>query len=1538
MPLNVPRSSTHGGQEGSNSVRLYSTTSEVRKSCSIVLQDNHVELAGRPDATLFLSGTGKAQVPRSGSKDNASRGLSSREPAEHTKGIENALSHRESGLTNDTDTKKAKGTGMKKGSNEGLFFPKRHLSFDTTLKQRGQIHLQSADLFDNFSPVQKERGRWKPTVSDVYSMETSIQMVPVEAPELPQYDAEELRTLYPKTFGMPCLEIHPSPNDLSPEVNGFCSRRPLRVGIVLSGGPAPGGHNVISGLFDYIKSHHPESQMFGFMGGLDGVFQAKYRVVSAELMDRFRNQGGFDMLWSGRGRINNAEDLRIAQQVCSDLGIQGLVIVGGDGSLSNAARLAEYFAEHLPSCSVIGVPKTIDGDLQNPWIETSFGFDTAAKTYSEVIGNLCTDVTTGQQAYHFVRVMGRSASHLVLECALQTRPNLVFVGEEVEANNVSLKMIVDEIVDLIIARKAKGKAFGIVLVPEGLIEFIPEIKCLISELNTLMTDANAEEPNQPVVDQVAAQLQDPVAQSVWKFLPESIQEQLLLDRESTGYIQVARIATERLLKLLVENELQRRDVWTTDMICMPHYFGYEGRCAMPSNFDANYCYSLGHTAGCLIEHEKNGYVSVTRHLDQHPTLWTPAAIPFTRIMHIKMNSDKTTFPAVTRQLVDLKGQLFKVFCQVRDCWKLLDYYRCPGPIQFEGPVADIANYTVALPTKEKLLGGIVFSEQSSDNGEDAQRCRKLGSLSHLQKQRLQDRPDLPALCQDVHARAVAASQYLPKDPFTQRQILSYYPYLCNGNQFNLQEVIQDRNTAPVHPGLRVAVVLLSRQSPGVTNVLWGVHERLKLVGGRCFGFYGSDGLLSGRYLEITDDNLELHLNQGGMELLGRATVHSLLAPENQEKARITCEKLYLNGLVIVGSSLAMTEATLTAEYFLTRGCRTAVVGVPATGSNNLAHELIETNIGFDTSSKLYASLIGNVLTDAASMPKYWHFVRLMGRQPSNEVLECALQTHPNVVIIAEEYGAANKTLCDVVMDIADVVVKRAHMGKNFGSVLIPDGLLSHLPNMNALMNELASLVREAERSGRLKELQQQLENIEEYGYNYSPSRVGVTPVDDFTTNWTSCITPWSMALFKSLPKFIRKELTQVDMGEMRFTLIETELLLSQMVQQELERRKKQGNFNGKFSAVCHFFGYQGRSAMPSRFDAQLAFAYGHLAAICVESGLTGYCCTIRGLCGDKKDWKLGAVPLNSMLMFTAQQDSGYAGPYRGNQSDVPIIPSAEVNLNGKAYRWLRAAVGQWQLQDRFCNPGPVQFYGKASHFYHRMLHEEQAEYFNMLRHVQLCSRILRDTCSFGVDENFLKVVYANLNALLVLRFHPDDLMNALPAFVDIQKYDAWQQSTGQRPEVWRTEPDHPVTGAMLPDNLSADKLERRASTKASRAFSPGISEDPRAPSPGSGNITPGDTASVKPRGSAPDVGLLSHALRSRSTLPASQPSSGALSTPDIYLSLQEIKDNLPLDSSAETTTRLGTLRHCEISDAGWGDQPGVEAYPRSTTGSTGQPQ
>eukprot|EP01071_Lankesteria_metandrocarpae_P009273 Lankesteria_metandrocarpae@DN5171_c3_g1_i1.p1 len=348
------------------------------------------------------------------------------------------------------------------------------IKWNESSTQKHCAHLQSADLFEGFSPVQKQRQLWKPTLPDAFMSDDGFVLLEssTEGEGLVQKDAAKLKEMHPRTFGLPYLKIAACTGDLlQPNKNTQSPQQPLRVGLILSGGPAPGGHNVISGVYDYIKQRHGESILYGFLAGLDGLFDLRYKVVDDESMHRFRNQGGFDMLWSGRGRVSGREDLEKAVIVCKKLDLHGLIIVGGDGSNSNAALLSEYFAEHLQTCAVIGVPKTIDGDLRNVCVETSFGFDTAAKTYSELIGNLCVDVMTTRRNYHFVRVMGRSASHLVLECALQTRPNLFFVGEEIKENKTSLVKIVDEIVSLVVDRNKQGKRYGVVLIPEGLIEF-----------------------------------------------------------------------------------------------------------------------------------------------------------------------------------------------------------------------------------------------------------------------------------------------------------------------------------------------------------------------------------------------------------------------------------------------------------------------------------------------------------------------------------------------------------------------------------------------------------------------------------------------------------------------------------------------------------------------------------------------------------------------------------------------------------------------------------------------------------------------------------------------------------------------------------------------------------------------------------------------------------------------------------------------------------------------------------------------------------
>lgn len=1242
-------------------------------------------------------------------------------------------------------------------------------------EQRSRTHLHSADLFDRTSPVQKARQKWRcvlPTALDspyhsLVSGDDVQQRVATlfQTPPLAQTEEvkKKLRAFFPATHGMDYVEIVPDASP-SPAAEGSASLpltprgRVIRLGIVLSGGPAPGGHNVIAGLHDYVKSQHPDSMVFGFMGGLDGVLTKKYKVITDENMSQYRNQGGFDMLWSGRGKVNGEEDLERAKEVCESLELQGLVLVGGDGSNSNAALIAEYFQQHLPSCAMVGVPKTIDGDLKSPLIQTSFGFDTAAKTYSELIGNLCTDVNSSQTTYHFVRVMGRSASHLVLECAMQTRPNLLFIGEEVDHRNMSLADIVGQTADLVLQRKESGKLYGIILLPEGLIEFIPEMKILLEELNAVLAEHN----NKFSPDKLKR------SRSVWDYLPELIQEQLLMDREATGYIQVAKIATERLLILLLETELQKRGHDPDQWCFMPHYFGYEGRCAMPSNFDANYCYSLGCAAGVLAEQRKNGYMSVVRNLDQHPTLWTPAGVPFTKMMCVKQDAQGKEFPAIIRSLVDLEGPLFKVLCEVRDVWRLNDLYRVPGPIQFDGVTADEPCFTVVVPTADDLLSG--SDPRANIICSRGLVMKELGSYSSLQQQRLLYLPSLPPICRDKKARARPSKQVLCRDPYTQRQVLMHYPYLANSSLFFLHDVAHDKYIPPLGFGLRVGLVFISRQSPGVANVLWGLHERLKLVQGKCIAFFGLNGVVEKKFIEVEDADLELFRNQGGCELTGRSTSHSLGSRVMQEKVRKTCEDMALDGLIIPGSAFAMSEAALLAEYFLAKQCRTSVIGIPATGSNNLSGELIETCIGFDSSTKVYASLIGNVLTDAASMPKYWHFVRLMGRQPSHEVLECALQTHPNLVIIAEEYGAADKTLLHVVQDIADVVCQRAEMGRNFGTVLIPDALLMHLPNMKILLAELRSILKEASAKGEMKKAQQQLNNVESWDS------------DNNSNGWQRRLTPWSAALFRSFPKFIRRELLEVDMGEIRFERLETEELLAQMAKEELAYRASVGRYSGKFQAVTHFFGYQGRSSMPSQFDANLAYAYGHLASILVESGVTGHCCSIRGLCGPVSEWHLGSVPFVSLMRLvpTPQDNPTFvcqrpedgevtlssAADIRQQRSvmtDLPVIPSAEVNLDGKAYRWMKTAAEQWTLEDRFCNPGPIQFSGLAANFFNRELFEEQAEYFDMVCRVECYTNILKNTCTFGVSENFLKNAYVSLTGLLMLAFHPDELTTRLPA-------------------------------------------------------------------------------------------------------------------------------------------------------------------------------
>ncbi|MDR0403551.1 MAG: diphosphate--fructose-6-phosphate 1-phosphotransferase [Treponema sp.] len=515
------------------------------------------------------------------------------------------------------------------------------------------------------------------------------------APTEAAADRDELRALFRHNYGKPIASC----------VNGKggTTGRLIRVGVILSGGQAPGGHNVIAGLYDGLKKGNPDSVLYGFLGGPSGLLEDRAVEITGEIIDRYRNTGGFDIIGSGRTKIESPEQFATALETAKKRALDAVVIIGGDDSNTNAALLAEYFIEKGSSVQVIGCPKTIDGDLKNEHIEASFGFDTAVKTYSELIGNIERDAASAGKYWHFIRLMGRSASHIALECALQTRPNVCLVSEEVEAKKMSLDDIVKEICSSIVKRAAGKENFGAALIPEGLIEFIPEMKKLIKELNDLMADYGDELSKiTNFIDQQYWLERHLSEESLNLFvsLPPDIARQLLADRDPHGNVQVSRIETEKLLIGMVEkklDELKRMGAYTGKFNVLAHFFGYEGRCAFPSNFDADYCYSLGFTAFVLIASGLTGYISSVKNLVAPADKWMPGGIPLTMMMNLEKRHGVSK-PVIKKALVELEGRPFKTFAASRSEWAEKTCFRFPGAIQYYGPpeICDRPTMTLEL--------------------------------------------------------------------------------------------------------------------------------------------------------------------------------------------------------------------------------------------------------------------------------------------------------------------------------------------------------------------------------------------------------------------------------------------------------------------------------------------------------------------------------------------------------------------------------------------------------------------------------------------------------------------------------------------------------------------------------------------------------------------------------------------------------------------------------------------------------------------------
>ncbi len=538
--------------------------------------------------------------------------------------------------------------------------------------------------------MQKERAAYQPKLPKALQGAVTIK----EGAATQSVDnQEEIKKLFPNTYGMPLVEFVPAETE---------THKAMNVGVILSGGQAPGGHNVISGLFDEVKKLNPENRLYGFLMGPGGLVDHKYIEITDELIADYRNTGGFDLIGSGRTKLEEVSQFEKGIEILRELDIKALVIIGGDDSNTNACVLAEYYAAKNYGVQVIGCPKTIDGDLKNDQIETSFGFDTACKTYAEVIGNIERDCNSARKYWHFIKLMGRSASHIALECALQTQPNICLISEEIEKKDLTLNQVVEQIAETVAYRASQGNNFGVVLIPEGLIEFIPAIGRLIQELNDLLAahGADYKDLDKDAQRQYILSHLSEANKATFETLPEGVARQLSLDRDPHGNVQVSLIETEKLLSEMVGDKLaqwKEEGKYTGKFAAQHHFFGYEGRCAAPSNFDADYCYALGTSAAQLIANGKTGYMAIVKNTTAGTDQWKAGGVPITMMMNMERRNGEMK-PVIRKALVELDGKPFKTFAAHRDEWAKNTCYVYPGPIQYWGPseVCDQTTKTLAL--------------------------------------------------------------------------------------------------------------------------------------------------------------------------------------------------------------------------------------------------------------------------------------------------------------------------------------------------------------------------------------------------------------------------------------------------------------------------------------------------------------------------------------------------------------------------------------------------------------------------------------------------------------------------------------------------------------------------------------------------------------------------------------------------------------------------------------------------------------------------
>eukprot|EP00928_Gymnodinium_smaydae_P016774 TRINITY_DN1634_c0_g1_i1.p1 TRINITY_DN1634_c0_g1~~TRINITY_DN1634_c0_g1_i1.p1 ORF type:complete len:1218 (+),score=330.49 TRINITY_DN1634_c0_g1_i1:532-3654(+) len=1022
------------------------------------------------------------------------------------------------------------------------------------------------------------------------------------------------------------------------------------------------------------------------------------------------------MLGSGRHKIESEEQFKDSMTVCSSIGLDGLVVIGGDDSNTNGALLAEYFKKNGCKTKVVGAPKTIDGDLKcPPHIPISFGFDTACKTYATLVGNVAVDALSAQKYYHLVRLMGRSASNIALEVALITRPNACLLGEEVSRDKQSLRDITVDLANMIEERSEAGKDYGVIVLPEGLIEFIPEFNSLISEINDKLAT-----PGVAATEEGVLAVLSPENKASFQYLPDFIRAQLLLDRDPHGNVQVAKIETEKLLAATISQELEARRAkgsYKGSFAPQFHAYGYEGRAGLPTIFDASYCYACGATAANLLCNGLTGLIASVKNLLAPTKEWQCGGVPITSLCVIERRKGKDK-PVIRKALVELEGDMsqpYAAYQKIRKQLRTMDAYSIPGPTQFDMKNCE-SSKDIPLTLQLELgkeLEPLPKNPDPKAMGKFLYLPQQRESRSKLQQWRMERKQRLPKALSSFKIASCQTKEGAPTMCF-EHDITVMRKHFSAVNA-PLVEIEPASAQASAPQGQCIGVVFCGRQAPGCHDLLGGLVDMVQ-GSGKVLGFVGGTrGLFAQQSVELTPELCQAYRATGGLELLGR-TVDRMKSDEELASVEKACKDLGLTGLVLVGGSRTNTDAAYLSEYLRKRGTQTAVVGVPCGIEGSMVNEFVETSIGFDSSAKAMASLVGNTAIDGSSARKYYYFLKLMdgsstgGRMPTSHVaLETALQTKPNLLLLTEEVDDKRLSLREVVKDIADTVALRAKNGKNFGTVLVAEGLLAAIPEFRTLIGELEALPM--------------------------PS-----PVEKVLPE----LTQWSRALFTSLPEFIQQQLLleRQSNAALQLSQLETERLIAELVEEELKTRKKQGTYGGGFSPVCQFLGYQTRCSMPSDFDSDYAYALGGASAVLAAKGYSGYMAVVSDLSQPVEDWRVGGVPFTAMLRVPHSAPTDVVWPR-------PSIFAQHVDLEGPAFRAWREVRAECAREELYENPGPIQFSGPSASAVSTTI-ASKFSYVKEIARLRQNLNVVAERCRPGCDPRLVRVANKSLVTLTTI--------------------------------------------------------------------------------------------------------------------------------------------------------------------------------------------